>query len=76
VAEEIGGKDSHGFRYIQVPMGIAMPEAFTEQWQEYGASHQKELKILVSVCNLLKMNVIVSKPLLEGRIHDVDIPYV
>lgn len=61
-------------------MGIGMPEAFTEQWQEYYepgvADPKKEYKILVSVCNLLKINVVVSKPLLEGRIHDVDIPYI
>lgn len=35
LAEEIGGKEKHGFRFIQVPMGVAMPEAFTEKWQEY-----------------------------------------
>ncbi len=32
LAESIGGKDKHGFKFIQVPMGVAMPEAFTEKW--------------------------------------------
>lgn len=81
LAEQIGGKETHGFRFIQVPLGVAMPEAFTEKWQEYytqtGAQQsQKELKILVSVCNLLKMNLIASKPLLEGRVSEVEIPHI
>lgn len=80
VAESIGGKDKHGFRFIQVPMGVAMPEAFTEPWQEYvadgAATGKKEKKILVALCNLLKMNVIASKPLLEGRVSEVSIPHI
>jgi len=56
-----------------------MPEAFTERWQEFETPNvfgktQKELKILVAVCNLLKMNLIASKPLLEGRVSEVSIP--
>eukprot|EP00347_Sterkiella_histriomuscorum_P012288 403369164 len=77
VAEQIGGKDKHNFKFIQVPMGVAMPEAFVEPWQEYtdpnSASAQTEYKILVSLCNLLKMNVMASKPILEGRVNDVQI---
>lgn len=62
-------------------MGVAMPEAFIERWQEYVNSNsagtgEPELKILVAVCNLLKMNLIASKPLLEGRVADMDIPEI
>ena len=32
LAERIGGKDKHGFKFIQAPMGVAMPEAFAEKW--------------------------------------------
>ena len=32
LAESIGGKDSHGFRFIQVPISVLMPEAFIESW--------------------------------------------
>lgn len=49
-----------------------MPEAFTEKWQEY----DKDLKILVAVCNLMKMNLIASKPIFEGRCIDVDMPQI
>ena len=32
---------------------------------------QTEDKVLVAVCNLLKMNLIVSKPILEGKVSDI-----
>jgi len=35
---------------------------------------EPDLKILVSICNLLKMNLIASKPLLGGQCVEVDIP--
>ena len=58
-----------------------MPEAFAEIWQEYiepkaATGDTKTLKPMVSVANLLKMNVIASKPLAEGRVRDVDIPNI
>ena len=37
---------------------------------------EPEMKILVAICNLLKMNVIASKPIVEGRVRDIDIPSV
>jgi hypothetical protein len=59
-------------------MGILMPEAFTERWQEYEepstANSKTELKMLVAICNLLKMNLIASKPIVEGRVGSIDIP--
>lgn len=66
-------------------MGVAMPEAFVEKWQEYTdpsaniaspSVTPQEYKILVAVCNLLKMNLIASKPLLEGRVNDVQISQI
>ena len=79
----MGGKDSHGFRFIQVPMSVMMSEAFIEKWQEFeepgqGASmkEEKERKILVAVCNLLKMNLIASQPLVQGRVKEIDIPSI
>ena len=32
--------------------------------------------MLVAICNLLKMNVIASKPILEGRVGQIDIPEI
>lgn len=80
LAETVCGKQ-HGFRFVQVPMSTLMPEAFAEIWQEYvepkaATGDSKTLKPMVSVANLLKMNVIASKPLAEGRVRDIDIPNV
>lgn len=33
VAAAVGGAD-HGFRYIQLPIGAGMPEAWQQPWQE------------------------------------------
>ena len=59
-------------------MGVLTPEAFVEKWQEFDAGEaagaEPDLKILVSICNLLKMNIIGSKPLLGGQVREVDIP--
>jgi len=81
LAESIGGRDTHGFRFIQVPMSVLMPEAYVESWQEFvqttaASTGEPEMKILVAICNLLKMNVIASKPLLEARVRDIDIPSI
>lgn len=59
-------------------MGVAMPEAFAEPWQEFvdPAVPGKQAKILVAVCNLLKMNLVASKPILEGRVRDVQIQQI
>jgi hypothetical protein len=61
-------------------MSVMMPEAFVEPWQEYVqpgvAGQTKEDKILVAIANLYKMNLIASKPLLEGRVKDIDIPTI
>lgn len=78
LAKQIGGKN-HGFRFAQTPMSVMMPEAFVEPWQEYtvdAAQTAKELKILVVVANFLHINLIVSKPLFEGRVKDIDIPSI
>ena len=76
LAQKVGG-DNHGFRFIQVPMGVMMPEAFVEPWQHYlqpdVADPQEEMKVLIAVCNLLKMNVMISKPILEGAVKEIKI---
>lgn len=65
-------------------MSVLMPEAFVESWQEFvqpnetatGIATEPEMKILVAICNLLKMNMIASKPLVEGRVREIDIPSI
>ena len=77
IAERIGGKDN-GFKFIQVPIGVMMPEALVENWQHFVhnkgvADEEQQMKPLVSVCNLLRMNIMVSKPVLEGGVRDTKI---
>mmetsp|Transcript_16556 Transcript_16556/g.28163 ORF Transcript_16556/g.28163 Transcript_16556/m.28163 type:complete len:124 (+) Transcript_16556:1170-1541(+) len=58
-----------------------MPEALVENWQSYNdpqaaiknadGKNTFNKKVLVAVCNLLKMNLIVSKPLFEGASKDI-----
>lgn len=78
VAQKVGG-DDHGFRFIQVPVGAMMPEALTEPWQHFtqetaaSPDIEPEMKVLVVVCNLLRMNMMISKPILEGQVKDIAI---
>jgi len=62
-----------------------MPEALVEGWQEFDSSKldtasassqtadSTAMKPLVAVCNLLKLNLIASKPILEGAVKDIKI---
>lgn len=67
LAEKVGGKD-HGFKYVQAPVNVMMPEAFAEPWQEVIEKNEageevKELQQLNAACNILKVNLITSQPL-------------
>ena len=60
-----------------------VPEAFVEKWQEFedpsvsaATTEEKEMKILVALCNLLKMNLIASQPLCQGRVKEIDVPSI
>lgn len=35
LAQKVGGESDHHFKYIQVPINLMMPEAFSEPWQQY-----------------------------------------
>ena len=39
-------------------------------------AEEKERKILVAVCNLLKMNMMASQPLVQGMVKEIDIPSI
>lgn len=77
LAEKIGGKDHH-FRYIQVPVNVMMPEAFIEPWQEFKEEKDGNTintkEILVAACNILKMNLITSQPLFQGKLSQLNLP--
>jgi aryl-alcohol dehydrogenase-like predicted oxidoreductase len=63
LAKEVGG-EAHGFRFIQLPYNLAMPEAFTLQNQTIGDRH---LSVLEAAA-LLGITVIASASILQGRV--------
>jgi aryl-alcohol dehydrogenase-like predicted oxidoreductase len=67
IAEQIAGKDStegHGFKFIQLPYNLAMPEAYVLPNQ---ACSGKALSIL-DVARSLGVTVMVSASILQGKL--------
>lgn len=62
-AEEIAG-ESHGFRFIQLPFNLAMPEALTLSNQEVDGQHVCTLEAAAA----LDVNVISSASIFQGRV--------
>ena len=77
LAEKVAGKDNH-FNYIQAPINVMMPEAFIEPWQDFvedrGEDKVATKQILVAACNMLKMNLISSQPLFQGKLANLNLP--
>jgi aryl-alcohol dehydrogenase-like predicted oxidoreductase len=63
LARQIGG-DAHGFRFIQLPLNLAMPEAVTVENEEIDG----ELMTVLDAARRLGVTVIASASLLQGRI--------
>lgn len=68
VAREVAG-DSHGFRFIQLPLNLAMPEAFVLQNQSVNGEAMSVLKAAES----LGVTVVASASILQGRVAQ-DVP--
>lgn len=55
-----------------------MPEAFVEPWQDFNEQRGDERvatkQILVAACNLLKINLISSQPLFQGKLAQLNLP--
>mgnify|MGYP001150822289 CR=1 FL=1 len=63
LAEEVGGSGHH-FRWIQLPLNLAMPEAFLQPTQRFGG---REMPIL-EAAHLADIQVQTSASLMQGRI--------
>lgn len=63
LAREVGG-ENHGFRFIQLPFNLAMPEALTMRNQTVDA---KQLSVL-EAAPLLNVTVVASASMLQGRV--------
>lgn len=63
VAREVGGKD-HGFRFVQFPFNVAMPEAIRDRNQPVG----DEKRTLFDAARRLGIGCFTSVPLLQGQL--------
>ena len=66
-AREIGGEE-HGFRFIQLPFNLAMPEAATAANETLDG----EAMSVVEAAKRLGVTVVASASLLQGRIPPAD----
>jgi aryl-alcohol dehydrogenase-like predicted oxidoreductase len=63
IASEVGG-ESHGFRFIQLPFNLAMPEALVTDNQTLEGEHVSVLE----VASALGVTVVASASLLQGKV--------
>jgi aryl-alcohol dehydrogenase-like predicted oxidoreductase len=63
IAREVGG-ESHGFRFIQLPLNLAMPEAFLLLNQTVNGESMSVLE----AAEALGVSVVASASLLQGRV--------
>jgi aryl-alcohol dehydrogenase-like predicted oxidoreductase len=69
LAREAGGGDDHGFRFVQLPFNLAMPEALVLDNQTYQGAHVS----LLEAAKALGVTVVASASLLQGQVAR-DIP--
>jgi predicted aldo/keto reductase-like oxidoreductase len=63
LAAEVGG-DAHGFRFVQLPFNLAMPEALTLSNQTSGG----EQASLLEAAEALGVSVVSSASIFQGRV--------
>ena len=63
IARETGG-DAHGFRFIQLPFNLAMPEALVAANQTYQGAQVS----LLEAARALEVTVVASASLLQGKV--------
>src|SRR5213594_2060539 len=63
-AARAAGGDTHGFRFIQLPFNLAMPEALTLLNQQIG---NEQLTVL-EAADLSGITVVASASMLQGRV--------
>ena len=68
LAREAGGGD-HGFRFVQLPFNLAMPEALVSENQTYQGAHVS----LLEAAKALGVTVVASASILQGKVAS-DLP--
>ena len=69
IAEAVGGKENN-FNYISLPINLAMPEAFIEEYQFIGTESTNTL----TAAERLRLNVMVGSPLMGGLMSQTPLP--
>ncbi|KAL4440685.1 hypothetical protein ABPG77_000394 [Micractinium sp. CCAP 211/92] len=67
LAEEVGGTD-HGFRYIQLPVSVGMPESWEQPWQVLRPAGATRHVTVIQAAAELGIGVFGSGPLMEGEL--------
>jgi aryl-alcohol dehydrogenase-like predicted oxidoreductase len=62
-AREVGG-DGHGFRFVQLPFNLGMPEALVSENQPYRGAHVS----LLEAAKALGVTVVASASMLQGKV--------
>ncbi|MDT5295176.1 MAG: hypothetical protein QOJ76_2056 [Acidobacteriota bacterium] len=68
LAREAGG-DEHGFRFVQLPFNLGMPEALVADNQPYAGAHVS----LLEAAKMLGVTVVASASILQGKVA-ADLP--
>lgn len=63
IAEKIGG-DEHGFRFIQLPFNLAMPEAFLLQNQQFNG----DVFSTIEIAQNYGISVMISGSMMQGKL--------
>ena len=63
LAREVGG-EAHGFRFVQLPFNLAMPEALVSDNQPYEGAHVS----LLEAAKALGVTVVASASILQGKV--------
>ncbi len=64
IAREVGGADTHGFRFVQLPFNLAMPEALASPSQHL----EGERVTLLEAARALGVTVVSSASILQGKV--------
>ncbi|KAA6425596.1 MAG: hypothetical protein FRX49_04493 [Trebouxia sp. A1-2] len=75
LAQQVGGVD-HGFRYVQLPINVAMPEAWRDKWQPMPIAMPlpdaevvtESMGSLVEAAGKLQLGIFASGPLQEAAL--------
>lgn len=71
IARQVGGENSHGFRFIQLPYNLAYSEALLLKNQQVGTD---TMMTILEAAGKLGIGVFTSAPLFQGRLLRAQIP--